>query len=478
MNPVLYPENELTRIIPIGPGIKYKSNGIGVLADCISCLVTEERNGEYELSMQYPSNGLWAEDIEVGQVIKAKANDTDDPQLFEIYDVTRNLGGAYEIKAAHVSYRLSGIPVRAYSASGAAAAFAGLETNALPVYPRSGPESNNTGFSWYTDMESTTAYSIEKPRSARSIIGGAEGSLLDVYGGEYHFDNFKVSWLKNRGADNGVSIRYGKNLTNLEQDIRGMVYTGIYPYWYKENEGLVAADNIVYAQVSADKLQRIEIVDLTDDFDEKPSKADLETRAQQLVTGMGSPVETLEVSFITLHQLREYETIAALEKVGLCDLVHVVYPILGVDVKMKVVKTVYNTLTEHYESITCGTLQTTLADIIENAALSGGSGRTESVEEDEYKLRTVTQLSSTSLASGGGKDVGFTAPDFEWMDGGIKYKLVSNCPLQINTRGTGSTYVITSQMRPGGCYLRNTGSGSATVEVLTYYLYQKKHDQT
>ena len=84
MKPVLYAADEAA----------FTSNGIGVLGDCISCLVTEERNGLYELEIEYPSNGLWADDIEVGCIVKAKANDTDAPQLFQIYDVVRTLAGA------------------------------------------------------------------------------------------------------------------------------------------------------------------------------------------------------------------------------------------------------------------------------------------------------------------------------------------------------------------------------------------------
>ena len=203
MKPVLYAADETA----------FTSNGIGVLSDCISCLVTEERNGGYELEMQYPSNGLWSEDIDVGMVIKAKANDTDAPQLFQIYDVVRSLSAAYVIKAEHISYRLSGVPLKPYSAAGPAATLAGISSHAVA----------NVGFTFSTDFTNTTNYSFTTPRSVRSLLGGAEGSLLDLFGGEYHFDNFRVELLKARGADNGVTIRYGKNLTELEQDVNGAV---------------------------------------------------------------------------------------------------------------------------------------------------------------------------------------------------------------------------------------------------------------
>ena len=343
MNPVLYPSTETV----------FKSNGIGVLGDTISCLVTEERNGSYELEMKYPSNGMWSEEMEVGQILKARANDTDDPQLFVIYDIVRNLSGSYTVKGQHISYRLNGYPVKAYSATGAAAAIAGVNGHAV----------QSTGFIIDTDLTSGAAYKLKTPRSARAVLGGTEGSILDIFGGEYHFDNFNVHLLKHRGSDNGVAIRYGKNLTDIEQDINGSVYNGVYGYWSREKEGLVSMTSAVMSP-TATGIPCIEVVDMTQDFDKKPTAAQLQTLAQQRVSGMGSPVESIDVSFVSLHQLQEYKTIAALEHVSLCDIVTVQYPILGIDVKTKVVKTVYNSLTEHYETITIGSIQTTLADLI------------------------------------------------------------------------------------------------------------------
>ena len=43
---------------------KFADNGIGKLADCQSCLVTEKRNGSFELKMEYPSDGIHAQYIQ------------------------------------------------------------------------------------------------------------------------------------------------------------------------------------------------------------------------------------------------------------------------------------------------------------------------------------------------------------------------------------------------------------------------------
>lgn len=356
MKPVLYSTSETA----------FTTNGLGVLADCISCLVTEERNGDYELEMEYPSVGLWAEDIDVGCIIKARANDNDEPQLFVIYDVIRNLTGIYTIKAEHISYRLSGYPVKPFSAAGPAAALEAIPSNVIVP----------TGFSFSTDLTSTTAFSFAEPRSVKALLGGEEGSILDSFNGEYHFDNFSVELLRSRGADNGVTIRYGKNLTDLEQDINGAVYNGIYPYWYSESEGAVYPDSAVEAE-GGFAVPCYEVKDLSSEFKEKPTKAQLTARAEQLVSGMGSPVESIDISFVSLSKLQEYDAVSALETVSLCDTIHVIYEALGIDVRMKVVKCVYNVLTEMYESLTVGELQTSLADAISSTASSGGAAGTD-----------------------------------------------------------------------------------------------------
>ena len=439
MKPILYAATETA----------FTSNGIGVLSDCISCLVSEARNGEYELEMQYPSNGLWSEDIDVGMVIKAKANDTDAPQLFQIYDVVRSLSAAYVIKAEHISYRLSGVPLKPYSAAGVAATLAGISSHAVA----------NVGFTFSTDFTTTTNYSFATPRSVRSLLGGAEGSLLDLFGGEYHFDNFRVELLKARGADNGVTIRYGKNLTELEQDVNGSVYNGIFPYWYKENEGVVYPNSAVAASGSY-PVQCYEALDLTNDFQNKPTAAQLTARAQSLVNGYGAPVESISLSFVTLHQLKEYATIAALEHVSLCDTVHVIYDAIGVNVKTKVVKTVYNTLTELYDTIEVGAIQTSLADVITRE--SGAQSATQGIAPVSVASGSGTATSGTSVTQVTLTAFGInTSSDvYSLSSGGIK---VAKSGLY---RVSGSVYITpASDTTMLGCYIKVGSSFSAGSEV-------------
>ena len=157
MRPVLYAADE----------VAFTSNGIGVLADCISCEVSETLNGEYELEIAYPVTGIWADDLEVGQVIKAKANDTDPAQLFQIYDVIRTLTGAITVKAEHISYRLCGVPVsRIMSQYGITNAINAIISNAII----------QLDFTIDTNITSNEWFATTNAESVRSLLGNDEHS--------------------------------------------------------------------------------------------------------------------------------------------------------------------------------------------------------------------------------------------------------------------------------------------------------------
>ena len=218
MIPILYASNETN----------FTTNGLGALCDAISCRVSEERNGVYELEMVYPISGRGFSDISDRSVIKAIPSPYRKPQLFRVYRHTKPLSGSVTFYARHISYDLSGIPVRPFTAGTASEAITGVPSASVISNP----------FEFWTDKQTLASYDYKTPANARSVLGGVSGSILDVYGGEYEFDNFTVKLYANRGRDNGVTIRYGKNLTDLEQERNiSNVYTGVYPYWV-DNEGL------------------------------------------------------------------------------------------------------------------------------------------------------------------------------------------------------------------------------------------------
>lgn len=208
----------------------FTTNGIGFLTDAVSCIVTEERNGIYELALTYPTKGHLAKYLENDAIIKAKANDEDNPQLFRIYNHTKAVGENTTWYGEHISYELNGNPVDCFTVSEVNGERALHELLDAAILPHE--------FTCASDITTTNSTSIDGAVSVRNAMGGTEGSLLDVWGGEYHYDNYRVELLKARGVDNGVTIEYGKNLIDAKQEKNiADVVTVIFPYAKYTAEG-------------------------------------------------------------------------------------------------------------------------------------------------------------------------------------------------------------------------------------------------
>ena len=349
MKPRLYPENETN----------FESNGLGPLSDALACTVEENRNGAFELSMEYPVTGVLFDELKHGSIIFAPPNDSSEPQPFRVYGKSTPLSGVVTVRAKHISYQLSHIPVSPFTAGSCAAALQGLKTNAVEPCP----------FDFWTDKETVATFTVKEPASARSLLGGVAGSVLDVYGGEYEFNRYTVKLHKARGTDSGVVIAYGKNLVDIDQEesIENTI-TGVYPY-YKDTDGnVLELPEKVISSASAHNFPypRTVPLDCSQEWQETPSVEQLRAYASAYVEkeGIGVPSVSLKVSFVPLWQTEEYKAIAPAERLNLCDIATVRFEKLGVNARAKVVQTVYDVLAGRYESITLGEASTNLADTI------------------------------------------------------------------------------------------------------------------
>lgn len=359
MIPILYESTETA----------FTTNGLGRLADAVSCTVTEERNGQFELQMDYPIRGIHYIDLAIRRIIFAKPNQTDQTQPFRIYRITRPLNGIVTVYAQHISYDLSGYPVEPFAAYGAADSFTAIVANAVTAPP----------FTFSTDLTSDAdELKVEKPCSIRSLFAA---NLMGVFGGEFKFDRFAVSLLSARGQDNGVTIRYGKNLTSLQQEENcSEMYTAVMPYWVGNVDG-----NQQYIPLSSKTVPvgtfdfvRILPLDCSAEYNEAPSDGQLELSAEQYIAdnNLATPKISLKVAFVQLEQTDEYKGLALLERVSLCDYVTVVFPRLGVNAKAECVKMVYNVLLDRVDSVELGDAIQTVADTIAQTSIQSNANST------------------------------------------------------------------------------------------------------
>lgn len=397
MIPVLYESTET----------EFLTNGIGRLSDAISCIVSEALNGSFELEMEYPINGIHFSELKLDRIIYAEYFRDDPtvvpkPQPFEIYKITRPINGVITIYAHHISYRGSYIPTRPMTVETGAYDFV-TQINNNDEETKLTMENNPftlhlEGSDWGTKTEK---FKSTVPRSYRDLIGG-DDSFLTTYGGEIKYDNFDIHIYRNRGSNKHVNIMYSKNLTDLEHTEDGSsIVTGIYPY-YTTDDGYVNCETIVpetngiiyssYRSLYA--TSKTVPMSFNDRIEETPTAQQLKEACEKYMEEekIGEPSVNMDVSFVALWQTEDYKDIAPLETVSLGDTVTVIFNELGVNKKAKVIETVYNVLSERYDSIELGeyeksTLDKTIIDIQEEAIDKSETKTREFVSEQTNIIR-------------------------------------------------------------------------------------------
>lgn len=345
----------------------FSTFGIGALTETLTCEVTEERNGTFECKLQYPSSGRLYNEIRKDRIIKAKPNDTKAAQAFRIYKISLPINGTITVYAQHISYDLSGVGIMPFERKAITPQMAMEYVLANATTPHN--------FTFQTDYSAAKDFSVKKPKSIRACLGGEEGSVLSLWGGEYEWDNFEIKHHQGRGEHTDVVIEYGKNLTKFSHESEDSeVYTEVLPFAFMKNEEdeetlITLPETTVPIENSQLLHKKTLILDLTDSFEDGTLITEEMLRNKTLSYieshSLDAPVPNITISFEPLWQQPEYA--AVMERLSLCDTVTIKHSVLGVTAKAKVVKTVYNTLAEKYTSVSLGSAKANLMNTIEQS---------------------------------------------------------------------------------------------------------------
>lgn len=389
MIPILYDKYEAD----------FLSNGLGQLSDCLSCTVTEEVNGIYEVEFTYPMNGAYYEQlINYGGVIACTHDHNGDVQLFDIYKYDAPIDGIVTFYASHVSYRLrdywrttSDTYLRLNSVfsvwnnpdSKAILPLGNFQfVNELDYVP----EIYFHGVQ-YNLREAMFSTSEDNPGGIGMM--GIEKSIVQLIQGEWRFDNFTCYFNTHRGQDRGVQIRYGKNMSgvNRSRDTAAIV-SAYMPVWTSEG-GITFYDptyspkmetNVSpwYAngeQVYSDAdpfyfnppIIHIEHLDISSDFQNAPTDAEAAQFALNYMRRYSTwkADDNITVEFIDLYGTPEYESLQGLSDCRLGDYVSILYPQLGiVSNGVEILSLTYDVLADRVTEMQLNTIKTTLAKAI------------------------------------------------------------------------------------------------------------------
>lgn len=383
---------------------------IAFLTDATKCEVTEERNGIYELELEYPVAGQHFSDIAANCYVKAKPSGTADPQFFRIYSISKPILGTVTVNAEHISYALSHYPIRELPKAKTTALTA---INRVLSAANQFLKANHKFTTNYCDISSSSSFGISNV-SARAALGGVDSSILDRYGGEYEFDNYTVKLHKSRGKDNGIVIKYGKNMTDMKLTVSTEAsYTGIFPYMFGDNdEYITLPEGAIYVDNSSGIEERILSMDFSSYFsdEEEKSEENLRKHANEYLEAndINSIDASMTVSMIDLAQSAHTEYSSYLESVSLCDTIKVIHTLMGVSIKLKVIKTVYDSIAERYISLELGSVRSDFSDVIKqiqkdtNKALKKASEIPDtSALEERFQAELGEMTKAITGASGG-----------------------------------------------------------------------------
>ena len=338
----------------------FTTNGLGVLRDCISCVVTEEINGVFEAEFEYPISGIHYSDITDGSIIRVVLpswQTYDRTAEFIVYGKTAKIDGVVKFHARHISYMLNTIVVSPFTATSLSDAVSKLKNQSL----------NNNPFTFSViGLQTSKNVEVNIPASARSILFN---TLLEEYGGELSLYGYRIQIVEHLGHDNGVRIKYGKNMTDVQQTVDSeRLFNSVVPYWNGGDGAIVVYGGLVTA--TGQTAAGAAALDLSQEYDTAPSVATLEARALSYLDSATPwiPDTNIKVSYVELSKTKEYGEVAPFEEIFLGDTVTVEYLALGVSTKARIIKTTYDVLAERYTEIEIGNPQPTLVNTIINTA--------------------------------------------------------------------------------------------------------------
>ena len=408
MRPILYNANETA----------FETYGLGEI-DATKAQVTRERNGNYTLYIEYPASGPLAGTFKNDMRIKSDAGLRTKNQTFFISRISKDSTGILKIYAKHISHLTEKMAIRNNTnATGTAqSALAIWALNAL----------GGIRFDTWSDIDLTskTSWNIADFKTARDVLGGVKGSILDVWGGEYEFDNTVIRLHKQLGRKSPTVLEYGRNILRAEddQDIED-AYTSVYPYatYTPENQGTGeggASSQQVTVELPEKYVdgpyiglyneRRVLIVDFSSNFKDKevPTIDKLRRLAKEYAINnrLGLPKINTKIEYVDLSKTLDYKLTQILEEAELCDIVPVYYPQIGLtseDAKLTTI--VYDVLLEQNDSVEVGVI----GDGFKSSMTSNLSGKIDDLANNQQRL--VNTLPDYLLNAQGNK-VWYSRPD-------------------------------------------------------------------
>lgn len=412
MRPILFNKSETA----------FDTYGLGEL-NLTKGTVTRERNGNYTLYAEIPVNDPAVASLGKEMKLKADAGLRTKNQTFEISRIVKDSSNIVKIYGQHISHKLEYMVLRN------ATAFAGSAFSALSIWR--GALIGDLTFDVWSDIQTTGkgVFDISKMENARQALGGVEGSILDIYGGEYEFDNMTVRLHKQLGRTAPTVLEYGRNILSAELDETiESSYTSVLPfatYTPDRPEGstddsqpdpitVTIPENYVDSKYKALYAhRRIKVVDFSSEFKSDSKSKDIPTpdKLRKLATdymernAIGKPKINIKIEYADLAKTLDYADNGWIEELELCDIVPIYYPQIGLtDETAKVTTITYDFVNERNESVEFGDIGTNVRATMQ----SGLAGKVDDIAKAQQDFENTLP---DYLLNAQGNKVWYNHPD-------------------------------------------------------------------
>ncbi len=412
MRPILFNKNEQS----------FDTYGLGEL-NVTKGTATRERNGNYTLYAEIPVNDPMVAILKKEMKLKADAGLRTKNQTFEISRIVKDSSNIVKIYGQHISHKLE------YMALRNATAFAGSAYSALGIWK--GALIGDLRFDVWSDIQTTGkgVFDISKMENARQALGGVEGSILDIYGGEYEFDNMTVRLHKQLGRTAPTVLEYGRNILSAELDETiESAYTSVLPfatYTPDKPEGdtsdnqpdpvtVTLPENYVDSKYKAIYAhRRIKVVDFSSEFKSDSKSKDIPTpdKLRKIAidymerNAIGKPKINIKIEYADLAKTLDYADNGWIEELELCDIVPIYYPQIGLtDETAKITTVTYDFVNERNESVEFGDIGTNVRATMQ----SGLAGRVDDIAKAQQDFENSLP---DYLLNAQGNKVWYNRPD-------------------------------------------------------------------
>ena len=353
----------------------FTSNGYGFLADGISCEVTEEIGNSFELEMQYPVTGVYYDLLQIGNIICCRTNThKTTKQPFRIYRITKPIDGIVTIYAQHISYDLAGYTVDEVNTTYAKDNNATVDTFITFIQSCINKYCSNIGGLSFTLATSgtfdTAAWSVTSFTDIRTMMRQA----AQLFNGQWEYNGTTCTLYRRRGADRGVTIEYGKNLTGIREDADiSSTYTHVMPY-YKGTEGegeqkhdiVVGGLSAAVATGAQIGYNRTKGLDLSSEYNTTPTVEQLQERAQKYiaVSEIGKIVISRDVEAVDRGKTVEYPQLDGEDIIEIGDTIGIVVPVLGISASMDCMRLTYDAYLDYVKSYEIGDIKENFVSMV------------------------------------------------------------------------------------------------------------------